>query len=128
MKRRLLAGCLLALFPVTLDAEISPSGLLRALVQPSTKRQAAFAPIALPKDEEHLNKAFVTRQTQWLEKQLLLDFSKRNAGSAWLDDAVEVLRGVACHLANGYESVVIWPDSKAPESLLKKARAVRAAG
>jgi hypothetical protein len=137
MKSRLLAGFLLALLSVSAHADFSPLWLLRALVGGSSeeklepervKEPATFSPIAPPKDEQHLYKAFVERQTKWLEKQFLLDFPKRNAGALWLADAIEVLRGAAFNLANGSENAIAKPDFKAPEPLVAKAKAVRAAG
>ncbi|HEY8961953.1 MAG TPA: hypothetical protein VIM57_07075 [Luteolibacter sp.] len=142
MTRRLLVGCFLALLPVCADARSFPFRLLKTLAG-GTQRQVVpdqaneperveepvtFAPIAPPQDDQHLYKAFVERQTKWLEKQFLLDFPKRNAGAPWLADAVEVLRGAAFNLANGSENAIAKPDYKAPESLVAKAKNVRAAG
>lgn len=137
MKPRLLAGCLLALLPVSAHADFSPLSLLRTLAGSSSDQKfeperveepAAFAPIAPPKDQQHLYKTFVERQTKWLEKQLLPEFLKRNAGAPWLEDALEVLRGAAFNLAGGSENAVAKPDFKAPERLVEKAKAIKAAG
>lgn len=142
MKRRLLVGCLV-LFPAILHSGPIPFWLLRTLMggtpegqvtpghEPEQKRAedpVTFAPIAPPKDDQHLYKAFVARQTKWLEAQLLVDFPKRNADAPWLQDAIEVLQGAAFNLATGSENAVAKPDYKAPSPLVAKAKAVKAAG
>ncbi len=124
---------LLTLLPTRLHSETSLLsdrlfGKSRTGKALENEEEIQIPPIALPKDEQHLYKAFTQRQTQWVETQLLLDFPKRNTDAPWLKDALEVMSGAAFNLAGGSENAVARVDFKAPTSLLEKAAAVKAAG
>lgn len=99
-----------------------PQGLFR-------RKIAKVGPIALPANENHLHRAFVSRHTKWVEALLLADFPKRNAGAPWLDDALAVLRGAAPYLSSeSYKNELTGKLNYPPASLIQRARAAISAG
>lgn len=123
----LLPALLLAEPPdLTDDADEGNGSMRQGLFQ---QDEIKVGPIQLPKDNEHLQRAIYARQTKWVEGLLLADFSKRNAGAAWVSDALAVLREAAPYLSGeSYENPLTGKNIYPSDALIQRARATRSAG
>ena len=135
MQRAISFG-LLALLPMILlgqdpdmaedDADEESGFMRQSLLQ---QKAAKVEPISLPKDENHLQRAFRARHTQWVEALLLADFPKRNAEAPWLGDALAVLREAAPYLSGeSYKNELTGKLTYPPAPLIQRAKAACAAG
>ncbi len=125
-----------ALLPLLLFAELPEmgddgpdegNGVMRDGL--ALRNDVSVPPIQVPKDDERLQRSFRTRQTKWVEAQLLADFPTRNVGSPWLADSVAVLREAAPYLSGEiYKNEQTGEKIYPPASLIARGKAISAAG
>ncbi|MGC3992206.1 MAG: hypothetical protein QM796_21430 [Chthoniobacteraceae bacterium] len=82
--------CLFAQPAAARDEDDSLGNMFR-IFRPSQVIQEV-PPIQVPADDSRSQAGWTQRHNLWLERLLLADFTKRHAGSPWLQDATEVLR------------------------------------